>query len=302
MVEKEVIQKARQANLAEYLISAGEPLIKNGLRYRHKEHDSLTFSRNAYYWNSRGEHGNAIDYLVNHKGMNFAAAVSALANVSAAPMSEGGGVFEFDREATSAGAERVKKYLVNSRSIARNVIEYLIENELLFQEKQSNNAIFPIYDENNIIVGAETHGTSGRSYKGVKKHSKYGYGFNVRFSEDDSFDYALFFESAIDLASFIDIKKNIERKRLERCILVSLAGVKINILRHTLKAFKGGLTTVLCVDNDEAGKNFIKEVEREKIPFIVREPKGGLKDWNEQITAMKSCRPIKRATEWHKLK
>jgi len=40
-MDREIIQKARKANLAEYLISVGIPLVKNGKRYRHKEHDSL---------------------------------------------------------------------------------------------------------------------------------------------------------------------------------------------------------------------------------------------------------------------
>ena len=63
-MNKELIQKARQTNLAEYLTSIGIPLKREGNRYRHKEHESLIFTENAYYWNSKQQKGNAIDYLV----------------------------------------------------------------------------------------------------------------------------------------------------------------------------------------------------------------------------------------------
>lgn len=78
MIEKEFIQQARQTNLACYLLSINEPLVKNGHRYKHKEHDSLVFTENSYFGNSRQEHGNAVDYLTRHKNMSFSEAVTAL--------------------------------------------------------------------------------------------------------------------------------------------------------------------------------------------------------------------------------
>ena len=86
--------------------------------------------------------------------------------------------------------------------------------------------------------------------------SKYGCGFNLRFPDSGAYDYALFFESAVDLLSFVDFKQNHEKKtlsRCSRCILVSMAGLKINLIKHTLGVFDGDLKVVLCVDNDDAG-------------------------------------------------
>ena len=78
MIDKSIIQQARQTDLAQYLISIGEPIIRNGHRHRHKNHESLVFTKNAYYWNARGEHGNSLDYLTKHIGMDFESAVNAL--------------------------------------------------------------------------------------------------------------------------------------------------------------------------------------------------------------------------------
>ena len=38
-MEKQIIQKARQGNLPEYLLNKGENLIQAGNRYRHAEHE-----------------------------------------------------------------------------------------------------------------------------------------------------------------------------------------------------------------------------------------------------------------------
>ena len=139
-------------------------------------------------------------------------------------------------------------------------------------------------------MGAELQGVTAKRFKGIKENSKYGYGFNVRFSNDNTYDYALFFESAIDLISFIDYKKNHENKSLERCMLVSMAGLKSNILKHTLKAFKCD-KVVLCADNDHAGQIFKEEITSANIEYIDRSPNEKFKDWNEQLQAVKRRSP-----------
>lgn len=296
-MNKELIQKARQADLSSYLLSVGVPLVKNGDRCRHKEHESLTFTENAYYWNSKSEHGNSIDYLVRHMDMSFTDAVNALTqNTKSGDIRQQTTQADFKESdlLISRSNSKVVKYLNESRHIGQGVINHLIENKLLFQEKQTNNAIFPIYDENNNMVGAEVQGTLiDKRFKGIKAGGKYGYGFNVRFSNDNTYDYALFFESAIDLMSFIDYKWNVEKKSLKGCVLISMAGLKSNIVKHTLGAFKGDVRAVLCVDNDNAGAAFKRELKKMKIPYIERCPDEKFKDWNEQLKSVKQ-KPISR--------
>jgi len=289
-IDKIQIQKARQTDLAEYLRSVGVPLVRNGHRHAHKEHDSLIFTKNAYYWNSRQEKGNAIDYLTRNMGMSFADAVQALTGFTPDTVLETQDKTMFNGLTLNSDYRRAIAYLHRARGIDYGIITRLIDRKHLMQEDTTNNAIFPIYDENNAFVGAELEGTlSERRFKGVSAGSKYGYGFNIRFPmpHGEGYDYALFFESAVDLISFMDIKQNHENKPLMGCLLVSLAGLKLNILQHTLKAFTGTLQPILCVDRDNAGVEFQNAVEGLKIAYRTQQPLEGYKDWNEQLQAIK---------------
>jgi hypothetical protein len=293
-MERETIQKARQSNLPLYLLNKGESLIQTGNRYRHAEHKSLIFTENAYYWNSKGEKGNAVDFLMSFYNMNFSTAVKELAGqqkkeITAQPHAIQ--PFFFDNLDIYHDMRRAVAYLTQTRSIDISILENLIKSKYIFQENKTNNIIFPMYDENNNIVGAETSGTlSDRRFKGIKAGSKYGYGYNIGYMNSQGiYLYALFFESAIDLISFIEIER-MNNKTLSGCLLVSLAGVKENIIEHTLKIFSNNSTLqcVLCVDNDMAGENLRKNISTKKINFKNHFPNERYKDWNEQLKSVKA--------------
>jgi hypothetical protein len=292
-MDKATIQTARQANLAEYLLSVGVPLVRSGARYRHKDHDSLVFTKNMYYWNSRQEHGNAIDYLVDYMNMTFVEAVLALINVPEIEKTTSSKIFDMSKISVLDNQDKVRRYLYKTRDISNGVINHFTENGLLLEEERTNNAIFPMYDENNSCVGAEVQGIKRKRFKGVKSGSKYGYGFNVGFSDDNTYDYALFFESAIDLMSFTDYKWHVDKKNLDRCLLISMAGLKTNIVKHTLETFKGDMRAILCVDNDTAGLAFKRELAKMKIPYAECSPAEKYKDWNDQLKGAKQ-KPISR--------
>lgn len=79
-VTKAQIEQARAVDLLAYL-QAYEPgvLIPNGNGiYRHREHDSLVYFQNYWYWNSRGRAINALDYLTEIRGYGFVDAVNKL--------------------------------------------------------------------------------------------------------------------------------------------------------------------------------------------------------------------------------
>jgi hypothetical protein len=293
VVSQETIKKARQKNLVDYLLSRNEPLTRNGHRYRHKEHESLVFTDNAYYWNSRQEHGNAIDYLTKHLNMNFNEAVDALTDT----------ILYADESDPRASAPTTAKinlkldckraiaYLNKTRHIDYSVINSLLQTKHLYQEANTNNIIFPMYNECGEYVGAELQGTlSKKRFKGVAAESKYGYGFNVRFSTDNTFDYALFFESAIDLLSFIDLKTNHERKTLDYCILISMCGLKSAVIKNTLNTFrarKDKIKVAVCVDNDTAAENFLADLTAKGIKYLDHRPDQPYKDYNEQVISVK---------------
>jgi hypothetical protein len=294
MTDQDTIKRARQANLIDYLLSCNEPLARNGHRYRHKDHDSLVFTKNAYYWNSRQEHGNAIDYLTRHLNMTFSEAVEALTDTI--PYADQSNV----RPSAPTRAElniksdckRAIAYLSKSRHIDYSVINTLLKSKHLYQEADTNNIIFPMYDECGEYVGAELQGTlSEKRFKGVAAGSRYGYGFNVRYSIDNTFDYALFFESAVDLLSFIDLKTNHEKKTLDHCILISMCGLKFSVMKTTLTTFrprKDQIQAVVCMDNDKAAENFLANITAQNVDYIDRRPDRLHKDYNDQLKALKS--------------
>ena len=282
------VQKARQTDLAAYLLSIGEPLTRSGTRHKHKTHDSLVFTKNAYYWNSKGgESGNAVDYLTRHMGMTFDDAITALVGFVPSEKKIAG---QAKKElVTASDCRRVFAYLHKSRGISYDLIHSLVADGLLAQEADTNNAVFFMKDENGETVGAELEGTlSERRFKGVRAGSKYGYGFNIRRNETSkTVEYIMFFESAVDLLSFVDLKTNHHGKDLSGCLLVSMVGLKSNIVQHMTSTFGG--QPVLCSDNDAAADKFLATTtsaylptgENIKIKHLRPDPQ--YKDWNEQL-------------------
>lgn len=288
-MDQALIDKAKKANLAHYLLSKGENLKQVGNRYRHKDHNSLVFTNNFYSWNSKNDKGDSIKYLTTYCGMDFKTAVMEL---SGAKVIDTSLVYEIDFNINniniSKDMRRAIAYLNKTRGIDYKLIVELINKKLLFQEESTNNIIFPMLDENRKIVGAEIAGTlTDKRFKGIKSGSKYGYGYNIRYGNE--IRYILYFESAIDLISLIEIQR-IKGKNLEGCLLVSLSGLKENVFYNMLDVFKNDLKpieTFLCIDNDIAGLNFLKCLKVAKNDFKIYFPSEGFKDWNEQLKSIK---------------
>jgi len=323
----EQIHRARQTDLASYLMSVGVPLVKEGSRHRYRDDKKLVFTKNSFYWNGKNESGNAVDFLTSHMSeigranLSFRDALSELVgmagaekvvragcydgsrgsmvssnNCDATPKVFNTPAFSLDDVELSTEQSRVIAYLCKARKIDYSIVKELISEKLLFQEivkfpcqktgldKEMYNALFPIYDGQE-IVGAETIGTLTISrFKGIKPGSMYGYGYSV--TKGDSIKYALFFESAVDLLSFMDIVKK-KGKSLDDCVLVSLSGLKENIFIETIKRLGNSVVPVLCVDNDEAGDGFIKKAQAKFVNIRISRPEKLYKDWNEQLVAMK---------------
>jgi len=284
MISKELIKQARQTDLATFLINKGYKLIRNGTRYRHSEHTSLVFTKNSYYWNSRAESGNSIDYLVKHLGYSFNQAVYELTKEKNTPKPTNLECFNIDNITLSNNYNRAFAYLSKTRYIDNNIITQLKNNNHLFIDER-NNIVFPIYDENNKIVGAELQGTlTYKNFKGISKNSKYGYGFNIKTSHQPK--KAFFFESAIDLISFYQLCEYCFQADIEDSILISMAGLKLNIIKHSLKAFKIDFKPILCVDNDKAGQNFKQALKNENKAFKEEVLPQPFKDWNEYLISI----------------
>jgi len=287
MITKELIKQARQTDLAEYLLKRGEPLKRdrNG-RYRHLEHDSLVFTKNAFYWNSRSEKGNAIDFLMLYYQMDFQTALAELTNTDLSIKKEPAPVakreqvpvsIDFVLPQINKDKRRTFAYLIKTRLIDTSIVQKLAKENLLMQD-QRGNAVFPWFDENRQVVGSELNGTLDKiRFKGISPGSKYGWGYNIRIGSPEAL-YA--FESAIDLLSFWSLHKG-----LKNVLLVSMGGLKEEVLKGFLERSTSLSDVFLCVDNDDAGKRFIEAVQS-KINATPDLPPLG-KDWNDYLKTKK---------------
>lgn len=279
-----LIQQARQTNLVEYLQSKGEQLKRVGNNYQHGEHDSLYIKDNMFQWFSQNKNGNSIDFLMLYYGMTFNQAVEELTGqaikrkIGTEKRKEhtDSSVNHSYQAPTKANEEkRVLAYLCKTRHISSDVIYPLIKNGLLFQDKEHGNCNFVIHDWEGNTVGAEIHGTGTKRYKQTTTH-EYPFHFSLGDSKPKSI---LYFESAIDLLSCYQLKKSDLEK--VSCMLVSMGGKMPNIVRNLFERFPEA-AHIMCVDNDEAGTDFIEGLKTE-MPIYDRRPPTEFKDWNEYL-------------------
>ncbi|MBT2695425.1 DUF3991 and toprim domain-containing protein [Bacillus sp. ISL-55] len=277
-------EQARNTNLVEFL-SGREDLVKvdNHGRYRLKDHDSLIIRGSFYWWNSRGIEGNAIDFMQVYYGMDFKTAVADLTNSSfstdtkkrlesatnTVQVSK-----EFSLPTIQKDMRRTFAYLIKTRCIDKSIVQNLAKEKLMMQDERGN-IVFPWITNNREVVGAELNGTlTDKRFKGVSEGSEYGYGYNISIGTPKRL---CVFESAIDLLSFWNIYKGVQD-----VLLVSMAGLKEEVIEGFLKRYPSLTEIHLGVDNDIAGKTFIESVQT-KIKASPMLPPNQCKDWNDYL-------------------
>ena len=317
IVTKEEINKANSINITDYLLSIGEPLKSEGNSfYRHAEHDSLVINskKNYFSWNSRNVSGNAVTYLMNVHNLTFQHAVKQINNdlenttiaTYKAPKVSYPDTFKYDVNEIST-TKNVFNYLVQERKIDADVIQAFINADLI-KEDSRKNVVFK-WKENGELIGASLQGTreipienrihEDRAYfkkilPTTENATHNGFNFTRGYP-----DKLYFFEAPIDLVSYVSLNKN----KLNNCRLISMDGLKevtvlkqfVNTLQELQRNGREIESVTLCVDNDTAGKEFIKKMKQYDlhdsngniIPLnvdIPNLPEGKLKwDWNNQL-------------------
>ena len=293
----DILRQARQTDLIQWLRRNNVPLKKAGQWWYIEGHDSLRIQGNKWFRNSQGIGGNAIDFLVSYYGLSPIEAIKKLSLDAGCPVNKKNGVkekkttlpvapgrFDLNVIAKACDQRRVIAYLVKSRGISADIVLAEIQKGLLFQELLTGNAIFAMLNESDVIVGAEVIGTlnfENARFKGLKAGSERGYGYTVGQRQNPR--YILYFESAVDLLSFIVIMRN-RAKPMSACLLVSMAGLKFGVVHKSIQIFGNKETTpVFCVDNDVAGNRFITRCLSLFPTAIIKQPDNKFKDWNDQL-------------------
>ena len=306
----QTIESARQVDLLTYLQRyEPENLVKvSGSEYRLRDHDSLRISNGKWYWWSRGFGGaSALDYLIKVRGCGFVEAVEMITGriesdpsfyIEPNPQEKREKVLLLPER--NDNNDRVIAYLMG-RGIDREIIDYCIENELLYESLPYHSAVFVGYDNDNTARYASIRGTVG-SYKGEASGSDKRYSFRLTAEGSDTL---YVFESAIDLLSFATLQKQNGRP-WQKHNLLSLAGVyrsnnsrEGNIplaLENFLKKHEEVKRIYLCLDNDKAGRDAAECYGRAlegKYEVHYAFPKKG-KDYNEMIQLMVCVRDYER--------
>lgn len=294
-INAEDIIAARQIDLLSYLqtYEPGELVKLTGNNYCTREHDSLKISNGKWHWFSRGIGGRtALDYLVKVKEMPFPDAVRLL---TGAPIQ----TYVPSKEHTApkernlllpevdTNCDEVKKYL-QGRGIHPTIIDYCIENKLLFQTANYKNALFVGYDN----TGKPRYGALRSTYSAYKSEatgSDKRYSFSI--AANPTADTVHVFESAIDLMSYATLQLY-EGGEWKSTPMLSLAGVfapkRQGVVPVALSKFLSEnpqiKTLRLHLDNDEVGRAAAAGiVEGLKDYTVLDEPPASGKDVNEQL-------------------
>lgn len=284
-VTPEQIERANLVNLPDFLRSQGFSLKQVGREYVLQEHDSLHIKDNKagevgkWFRFSENRGGNNIQFVQEFMGLDFVSAVELLSNEKAIPFhSHIASKAEppKNREITlheSKDLSRAMHYLHNVRGLSIASLEKLAVKGRLSQEEKTGNAVFKIFDENGLLVGAEKVGTSSMRFKSFDKGAADGYGFEIVSGKPAN---TYFFESAIDAVSFADLYPEHRDYRL-----VSMAGVKPSVVTETMKRYAISPENIyLCTDNDKAGNEFAEKLIA-RYPAMKRVTPNGAKDWND---------------------
>lgn len=284
-VTPEQIERANLVNLPDFLRSQGFSLKQVGREYVLQEHDSLHIKNNKagevgkWFRFSENKGGSNIQFVQEFMGLDFISAVELLSNEKAIPLhSHIASKAEppKNREITlheSKDLSRAMHYLHNVRGLSIASLEKLAVKGRLSQEEKTGNAVFKIFDENGLLVGAEKVGTSSMRFKSFDKGSADGYGFEIVSGKPAN---TYFFESAIDAVSFADLYPEHRDYRL-----VSMAGVKPSVVTETMKRYAISPENIyLCTDNDKAGNEFAEKLIA-RYPAMKRVTPNGAKDWND---------------------
>lgn len=229
-IPPEIVAEARQVDLLTYLKNYEPYELVEVCRntYTTKSHDSLKISNGLWYWFTKGVGGkSAIDYLIKVRNFTFINAVqTVLGNIKTqAPVQykqqEKNKEKHLKVPVKSVNNDRAINYLL-SRGIDKDIINYCIENKLLYQEEKTNNVVFIGYNNDNIPSYAFCRATNQERFMREATGSNKRYSFKIKADKESNIVHL--FESSIDLLSYATLL-HLENKNWRAENLLSLGGI-----------------------------------------------------------------------------
>ncbi|MCL1792805.1 MAG: DUF3991 and toprim domain-containing protein [Oscillospiraceae bacterium] len=307
-INDNILVQARTADvLAFFEKYNGYTFAHRGGEYRCKQHPSLAVKadRLSWYWHSKGIGGyGVIDYLVKVEDMAFRQAVEVVtgATPQTAPTQQAA---ELPPKTLilpeKAGIMlRLYDYLCMKRGIDGDVVNTLIQEEKLYEDRRGN-VVFVGHDEPGTARFASLRGTHG-DYRGDCSGSDKRYGFQAVFAPCER---VYVFESPIDLMSDATLTNAAtgDTEAWKQDSRLSLSGTSDTALQFFLNQHREVKEIVLCLDNDQAGHEAAAHMARKYAAkgytVLIDFPQG--KDFNADLTEkIRLEKGLKNAVKMHK--
>jgi hypothetical protein len=281
-IDSSLVEQVRNTDMLVFLENRyGFTFAHHGGAYRCRQHPSLAVKNDglSWYWHSKGIGGHgAIDYLMKIEAMPFRQAVESVMHIHAAPI-------RAERQQDKrlilpekAGIPlRLYDYLCNRRGIDAEIVNALLDDGNIYEDKRSN-VVFVGFDEQSAARFASLRGTYGdQQFRMDCAGSDKRYGFHMTYAQSERL---YIFESPIDAmshASFAD-----EWRRDNR---LSLAGTSDTALPKYLESHPQTTEIVLCLDNDQPGREASIAIARKYAGqgYRTRIELPSAKDYNEDL-------------------
>ena len=274
---QESIRIARRTDLADYLVTNHPTeVVVTGHSVYLKAHSSIytKFGYCGYTRFSSMETGNSIDCLVRYLNYSFRDAVNELASKgrsipikNPASLSTVGKSFEIPKSAQWP-YNRVYAYL-RQRGIPDEMIRRLFQENLLYQEAITSNAVF-ISRDRRFCELRGTNTFAAHAFHGIRRLHPSCF-WSVR-NNSLPVETAYICEGAIDAVSLLAL--HIHNGINDPAAYVSIGGVRN---QQAIDRIAASVHTVIAVDNDQAGQEC--RSRNSALEYIVPVHK----DWNEDL-------------------
>jgi len=283
-MNKDLVRKARQANLEDYLKDKGEVLVREGKQYRVKRHHGLVVSGNKWYSHTLLKGGNSIDYLVEMERTGFKTAVEDLLQRTMAIVryEKPSGHKTINIPERNENDKRVIAYLLKTRGLKAGIVIPLLKQGRIYESAGTHNLVMTGVDEDgNVRYVMQRSTLNSSSLKFESEGSDKRYSFSLKGQSD----ILCAFESPIDLLSYMSIQGGTMK---EQAHMLSLGGVTDIALGAYIERVPGIRKIVFGLDNDKAGHDAYESffVKYSVKGFKVYKHFPGQKDWNLELLSI----------------
>ena len=281
-------EAARNADIAEMLMCAGEKLKRSGSEYEWGEgSERVTIRGNLWYHQYEQKGGNAVSFVQRFMNKTYVEAMKYILGNGAGEIAQKEPKQSkpkerkaFEPPMLAEDPRRAYAYLNVRRGIPKEILVPFFKKKLIGETREYHNVAFMGYDTNGNLKHVNLRGTQSNSaFKGNAAGSTPEYSFRWTGKSEKLY----LFEAPIDMLSFIAMKgEDWQEHNYAAC-----CGVGDKVLFQTIKDNPNISMVFLCLDNDRAGRfaeyRIAEKLRKENIWFGIMLPDG--KDWNEQLMA-----------------